>query len=69
MTPDCPHYSAGCLLKLHGGQPLPGNCRACIAAGENNPDYAAALFARFERSHPPDRPRVSGCCDDARNPV
>lgn len=65
---DCEHYQNGCRLGLHGGKPLPGNCRACMAAGENNEEYAAKLFAAFERSHPPGVRKVSGCCDSAENP-
>jgi hypothetical protein len=42
---DCEHYQNGCNLALHGGKPLLGNCLACIAAGENNKDYADRLFA------------------------
>ena len=50
---DCEHYQNGCLLGLHGGKPLHGNCRACVSAGENHEEYAARLFAAFERSRLP----------------
>ena len=52
-----------CSLGLFGGRPLQGNCRACIANGENTPAYAEQLFARAALAHPPDKMRISGCCD------
>ena len=63
---SCDHHEAGtCKLGLFGGEPYPRNCIACIAAGENHPAYATALFENAIKSHPPDRPAVSGCCDSA----
>ena len=56
-----------CALKLYGGNPWIGNCQDCIAKNQNNPQHAAELAARYERSHPSSAPRVSGCCDSARN--
>ena len=55
------------MLGYHGGEPHAGNCRACIQAGENTPEQAAALTARLARAHPATAARVSGCCDSARN--
>jgi len=37
---------SSCLLGLHNGKPLPINCIACIASGENNATYANALLNR-----------------------
>ena len=59
--------SAKCALGYHGGQPHAGNCRACVKAGENTPEFAAALAARAELAHPSTARRVSGCCDSAKN--
>jgi hypothetical protein len=60
----CEHHDSGtCKLGLFGGNPYPRNCMACISAGENRPDYAAALFAAQAITHPPHRPAISGCCD------
>jgi hypothetical protein len=56
-----------CKLGYHGGRPHPGNCAACINAGENTPEQAAELAARAERAHPAGARRVSGCCDSAKN--
>ena len=56
-----------CALGLYGGKPSHGTCQVCIAKGQNNHEYAKELFARAERTHPSNRPRVSGCCDSARN--
>lgn len=65
----CDHQQQdGCKLGLFGGKPLPGNCRECIRAGENNPEYAARLFASREKTHPSGVRKVSGCCDSALNP-
>jgi hypothetical protein len=65
---DCDYYNNGtCKLGLHGGSPLKGNCLACIKSGENNEKYAKELFERYERSHPSNVARISGCCDSARN--
>jgi hypothetical protein len=54
-----------CGLGMYGGKVTDGTCRRCIRLGENSPDYAAALFARAEHSHPAARARISGCCDRA----
>jgi hypothetical protein len=56
-----------CELGLHGGFPHAGNCTACINANENNEEYAKMLFSNYEKSHPSDKPKVSGCCDSAKN--
>jgi hypothetical protein len=67
----CPHATPisrdinRCALGLYGGKPSRGVCGRCIAAGENNADFAADLLARAQRSHPAARPRLSGCCDRA----
>jgi len=72
----CPHQSQPkgkdtgrrfCSVGLYGGKPWIGNCRACIQAGENNPEFAASLTDRAARSHPANRAKVSGCCDSATN--
>jgi hypothetical protein len=68
----CPHatphreYNA-CALGLYGGKPSRGTCQSCIAKGQNNEAHAKELFAKAERTHPANRPRISGCCDSARN--
>lgn len=59
----CQYHQDGCSLGLHGGKPKEGNCRECVKAGENNPEYAKRLFDASAITHPPDRPKVSGCCD------
>lgn len=56
-----------CALGLYGGKPWLGNCVACINAGENTPEFAAALLAGAKLSHPPTAKRISGCCDSAEN--
>jgi hypothetical protein len=61
----CKYYDGSCDLGFFGGKPLLGNCRACIEAEENTPEFAAILKERLERSHPPTARRVSGCCDRA----
>ena len=58
-----------CSLGWYGGKPWLGNCLACIAAAENTPEAKTAFDATQHKAHPPHRQRVSGCCDDARNPV
>ena len=69
----CPHITATtkeyntCVLGLYGGKPSHGTCKVCVERGQNNESYARELFARAERTHPSNRPRVSGCCDSARN--
>jgi hypothetical protein len=61
---SCEHLTVTtCTLGLFGGRPYPRNCVACIAAGENRPDYARELFARQAITHPPGKPAISGCCD------
>jgi hypothetical protein len=57
--------SGRCQLRLYGGACTNGNMKRCIGAGQNNPEYAKELFARAERAHPSNRPRISGCCDRA----
>ena len=38
---SCKFYTDGkCELGYHNGKPHAGNCRACIAAGENNKEFA-----------------------------
>lgn len=60
----CEHFCLGiCELGLFGGRPLEGNCRACLAAGENTHEYADQLQAARAISHPPTAAPVSGCCD------
>lgn len=60
----CEHFLLGlCEIGLFGGRPYERNCRACIAAGENNPAYAIKLKQAREQSHPSTKPPVSGCCD------
>ena len=69
----CPHITGTtkeynvCALRLYGGKPSHGTCKVCIAKGQNNPEYAKELFEKAERTHPSNRPRVSGCCDSALN--
>lgn len=68
---SCPHYSrepgnrhnGKCALYLYGGRPYAGNCLACVKAGENNETFAKELFARAEKAHPENKPKLSGCCD------
>jgi hypothetical protein len=68
---NCPHAKPinasvnECALGLYGGRPSAGTCLRCLGKGENTPEFAAALFARAERSHPSARRRISGCCDRA----
>lgn len=67
--PECKWASGeSCSLMLYGGAPEPIHCAACVANRENNPEFADRLFGRVEKTHPPNVRRVSGCCDDARNP-
>jgi len=69
----CPHITAttkeynACALGLYGGKPSHGTCQVCISKGQNTEEYARELFARAERTHPSNRPRISGCCDSALN--
>ncbi len=65
----CEFLSDGkCSIGLYGGKPYPQNCRACMAQGNNSKEFAEALFASREKTHPPKVRRVSGCCDSAENP-
>jgi hypothetical protein len=68
----CPHQSRTrdrgqftCALGWYGGRPWLGNCRDCLTEGRNTPEAKAAADARADRSHPANRPRLSGCCDRA----
>ena len=54
-----------CALGYYGGKPYVGNCSYCEGRGENTPEFAAALFAREDVSHPSTKPKLSGCCDRA----
>jgi hypothetical protein len=56
-----------CKLGMYGGMPSFRICELCIERGQNNEAYAKELFAKAERSHPSSAPRISGCCDSARN--
>ena len=58
-----------CALGWYGGSPYLGNCLKCIEAGTNTAEAKAAFDAGQSKAHPPQAPRVSGCCDDARNPA
>jgi hypothetical protein len=70
---NCEHITTSfkefnlCNLGMYGGKPSHGTCKLCIERGQNNPEHAAELAARAERSHPPTAKRVSGCCDSAQN--
>ena len=64
-----PNGAVRCRLGLYGGRGWLGNCQACQKAGENTPEFAAALFSRAGKAHPSDKKKISGCCDDARNPT
>jgi hypothetical protein len=66
ITTSTKEYNA-CNLGMYGGKPSHGTCNLCIERGQNNPQHAAELAARAERSHPPSARKVSGCCDSARN--
>jgi hypothetical protein len=35
--------------------------------GENTLEFAQALIARSEKSHPLSQRKISGCCDSAKN--
>jgi len=69
----CPHTTSttreynACGLGLYGGKPSHGTCSRCIEHGENTPEFAQALNARAEQSHPSSQRKISGCCDSARN--
>jgi hypothetical protein len=73
-SPDaiCPHQQLTerrnafrCTIGLYGGHPYLGNCLHCIKNGDNYPEKKAEIEARWIRSHPANRPRLSGCCDRA----
>ena len=61
-TRKASHGQGACALGLYGGKPWVGNCQACMTAGENSADFAAALFARAERTHPADHRGLPDCC-------
>jgi hypothetical protein len=56
-----------CSIGLYGGIPYIGNCLNCVDKKQNTEAYASELFTKAERAHPSSAPRVSGCCDSARN--
>ena len=68
----CPYQSRtrdrgqfDCALGWFGGSPWVGNCRDCMARGDNTPEAKAAFDAKAGTAHPPARARISGCCDRA----
>jgi hypothetical protein len=69
----CPHITSttreynACGLGLYGGRPSHGTCSRCMEQGENTPEFAQALIARSEKSHPLSQRKISGCCDSAKN--
>jgi hypothetical protein len=69
----CPHTTSttreynACGIGLYGGKPSHGTCSRCIERGENTLEFAQALNARAEQSHPSSQRKISGCCDSARN--
>jgi hypothetical protein len=68
--PPCEHFQSDrCAIKLYGGSPHAMNCAACVAQGNNNAEFAEALFASREKTHPSNVRKVSGCCDSAENPA
>jgi hypothetical protein len=54
-----------CALGWYGGRAWLGNCQDCLKRGDNTPEAKAAFDASGNRAHPPDRARLSGCCDRA----
>jgi hypothetical protein len=56
-----------CELGYHGGLPTKETCIHCINNGLNTEEKAKELFDIIKISHPSSAPRVSGCCDSARN--
>jgi hypothetical protein len=61
-----PNYARGnCALGWHGGFVTLGNCRQCMAEGRNSLEAKSAFDAKAARTHPANRPRLSGCCDRA----
>jgi hypothetical protein len=69
----CPHITTTtreyntCGLGLYGGKPSQGICSRCVEQKENNLNFAQALIARSEKSHPLSQRKISGCCDSAKN--
>lgn len=70
--PECPYRSRKgdegqfhCSIGIYGYRPYYKHCLDCVTSGNNTPEYAEFLRQRGELSHPPDAPRVSGCCDRA----
>jgi hypothetical protein len=59
-------YNA-CELGLYGGKPSHGTCSRCMEQGENTLEFAQALIAQAEKSHPSSQRKISGCCDSAKN--
>lgn len=58
-----------CAIGMYGGHPYLGNCAKCLSSGENNKEHVQELTARLSRTHPSDKPLISGCCDSAKNPA
>jgi hypothetical protein len=56
-----------CKLGLYGGMPSHKICERCISNNENNEAFAKELFAKAEQAHPSTAPKISGCCDSAKN--
>jgi hypothetical protein len=56
-----------CKLGMYGGMPSNNICNYCINNNQNNEEYAKQLFLLAEISHPSNKPRISGCCDSAKN--
>lgn len=54
-----------CKLEWYGGRPWLGNCLDCIKHARNTKEAKAAFDAHSLVTHPPNRPRASGCCDRA----
>ena len=52
---------------MYGGHPYIGNCISCIKENQNNQEHAKKLIEALERSHPSSQPKISGCCDSAKN--
>jgi len=48
---SCQFYAnASCTLGLHESKPTEGNCRACMAAGENNEQYAKGILEKRKQA-------------------
>ena len=74
MKINCPFASIDknsitCQLGLYGSKPKEHNCVRCINLGNNNQEFKEKLEKRRMSSHPPNQPKVSGCCDSAENPA